>query len=60
LANIVRLDCYTASIPAFKDAVPILGSRLEAAGCKPASTLLEVNGLFHPDLMIEIMATAVF
>jgi hypothetical protein len=27
------------------------GPRLHAARCKPASTLLRVNGLFHPDIM---------
>jgi len=60
LANVVRLSFYTTDIGAFyNDAVPAYRPRLEAAGCKPSATLLGVTGLFHPDLMIEIEATAV-
>jgi enamine deaminase RidA (YjgF/YER057c/UK114 family) len=44
---------------AFFSAGPVLGKRLGTAGCKPSSTLLAVAGLFHPDIMIEIEATAV-
>ena len=32
---------------------------LEAAGCRPASTLLGVSGLALPEMMVEIEATAV-
>jgi enamine deaminase RidA (YjgF/YER057c/UK114 family) len=59
LANVVRLNYYTTDIAAFLKAGPAFGPRLAAAGCKPSSTLLVVAGLFHPDLMIEIEATAV-
>ena len=59
LANVVRLNYYTTDIKAFHAAGPVLGSRLGKAGCKPATTLLTVAGLFHPDIMIEIEATAV-
>jgi enamine deaminase RidA (YjgF/YER057c/UK114 family) len=59
LANVVRLNYYTTDMAAFHEAGPVLGKRLGVAGCKPASTLLAVAGLFHPDIMLEIEATAV-
>ncbi|MCC7413572.1 MAG: RidA family protein [Gammaproteobacteria bacterium] len=59
LANVVRLTYYTTDIAKFMDAAPALVGRLDQAGCKPASTLLGVTALFHPDVMIEIEATAV-
>ena len=34
-------------------------ARLQAAGCKPSGTLLGVVSLFHPDILVEIEATAV-
>lgn len=58
LANVVRLNYYTTNMEAFYAAGPVLGSRLAKAGCKPASTLLGVAHLFHPDIMLEIEATA--
>ena len=36
-----------------------VGPRLAAAHCQPAATLLGVASLFHPDILIEIEATAV-
>jgi enamine deaminase RidA (YjgF/YER057c/UK114 family) len=59
LANVVRLNYYTTDIAAFLNAAPAYGPRLAAAGCKPSSTLPGVAALFHPDLMVEIEATAV-
>lgn len=59
LANVVRLNYYTTDIPAFLEAVPIVGERLKAAGCKPGSTLLGVARLAQPEWLIEIEATAV-
>ncbi len=59
LGNVVQLKYYTTDIAAFLNAGPAFGSRLAAAGCKPSSTLLGVAGLFHPDIMIEIEATAI-
>jgi enamine deaminase RidA (YjgF/YER057c/UK114 family) len=59
LGNVVRLNYYTTDIAAFAKAGAAFGPRLAAAACKPASTLLGVARLFHPDLMIEIEATAV-
>ena len=60
LADIVCLRFNTTGIGAFhNDAVPAYRPRLEAAGCKPSATFLGVPGLFHPNLMIEIEATAI-
>jgi enamine deaminase RidA (YjgF/YER057c/UK114 family) len=59
LSNVVRLNYYVVDMDAFMAAAPAFGPRLHAAGCKPASTLLRVDGLFHPDVMVEIEATAV-
>ena len=59
LANVVRLNYYTTDLAEFYKAGKAYIPRLIAAGCKPASTLLVVKGLYHPDILIEIEATAV-
>jgi enamine deaminase RidA (YjgF/YER057c/UK114 family) len=59
LADVVRLNYYVTDIDAFLQAVPVVGERLKAAGCKPASTLLGVSRLAQPAWLIEIEATAV-
>src|SRR5262249_38664310 len=59
LANVVRLNYYTTNVAAFMEASPAIGSRLHAAGCQPAAVLLGVAALFHPDVVVEIEATAV-
>jgi enamine deaminase RidA (YjgF/YER057c/UK114 family) len=59
LANVVRLNYYTRDVAAFMQAASTFGPRLHAAGCQPAATLLGVSTLFHPDILVEIEATAV-
>lgn len=59
LSNVVRLNYYTRDVAAFLQAAPTMGGRLREAGCQPASTLLGVASLFHPDILVEIEATAV-
>lgn len=59
LGDVVRLNYYVTDVPAFLEAVPVVGERLKKAGCKPASTLLGVVRLAEPECMIEIEATAV-
>ncbi len=59
LADVVRLNYYVTDIPAFLAAVPVVGERLKAVRCKPASTLLGITRLADPEWMIEIEATAV-
>ena len=59
LADVVRLNYYTTDVEAFMKAGAMLGARLRAAGCIPSATLLGVSRLFHPDILVEIEATAV-
>ncbi|MEX0683038.1 MAG: RidA family protein [Dehalococcoidia bacterium] len=59
LANVVRLNLYTTDVDAIFPALPVWAGRLAAAGCKPASTLLGVQRLAFPELMVEMEATAV-
>jgi len=59
LSNVVRLTYYTTDVAAFTKAGRVLGRRLGKGGCKPATTLLGVASLFHPDCIVEIEATAV-
>jgi len=59
LSNVVRLNYYTTDIDAFFAAYDSAMTRLDAAHCKPACTVLGVARLAFPELMIEIEATAV-
>jgi enamine deaminase RidA (YjgF/YER057c/UK114 family) len=59
LANVVRLNYYTPNVDLLLQNYDALVSRLNKAGCQPASTLLGVARLAFPDLLIEIEATAV-
>ena len=58
LGDVVRLNYYTTDIEAFFGASEVLAERFQAAGCRPASTLLGVAALAFPEFMIEIEATA--
>ena len=57
--NVVRLNYYTTDVPAYREAAAAVGDRFADIAVKPAGTLLGVASLFHPDIMIEIEATAV-
>ena len=57
LANVVKLNTYLTDIRYRADLVPI---REEFFGKKlPASTLVQVSALAHPDWLIEVEAIAV-
>jgi enamine deaminase RidA (YjgF/YER057c/UK114 family) len=59
LADVVRLNYYTTDIAAYLQASGEVAQRLPAGGAPPpAGTLLGVAALFHPDILIEIEATA--
>jgi enamine deaminase RidA (YjgF/YER057c/UK114 family) len=60
LANVVRLNYYVTDVDAFVAAGPVVGSRLARCAVKPAGTLLGVSRLFHPDILVEMEATAVY
>jgi enamine deaminase RidA (YjgF/YER057c/UK114 family) len=59
LADVVRLNIFTTDVDAFFGAHPSLVERFDAAGCKPASTLLGVARLAFPEMLVELEATAV-
>jgi enamine deaminase RidA (YjgF/YER057c/UK114 family) len=59
LKNVVRLNYYTTNVPAYLQASSAVADRLAKAGCVASGTLLGVAALFHPDIMIELEATAV-
>jgi len=58
LGHLVRLNYYVTDMDAFHAAQPKLSARLQAAGCKPASTLLGVKCLAQPEFLIEIEGIA--
>jgi enamine deaminase RidA (YjgF/YER057c/UK114 family) len=59
MADVVRLNYYVTDIDAFFAAGETLGELLAEANCRPASTLLAVQRLAFPELLIEVEATAV-
>ena len=58
-SDVVRFTYYTTDIEAFIKAGSVLGSLLKKTDCRPATSLIGVNSLFHPDCVIEIEAIAV-
>ncbi|MDX1647185.1 MAG: RidA family protein [Longimicrobiales bacterium] len=58
-SDVVRLNMYTTDVDAFMAAAGELVPIYAEDGCKPACTLLGVDRLFEPELMIELEATAV-
>jgi enamine deaminase RidA (YjgF/YER057c/UK114 family) len=59
LANVVRLNYYTTDVDGLLAVWGTLADRLAEADCLPASTLLGVDRLAFPEMMIELEATAV-
>jgi len=59
LSDVVRMNYYTTDMDAMMSAYPAMVARLDAAGCRPSSTLLGVTRLAFPEFLIEIEATAV-
>jgi enamine deaminase RidA (YjgF/YER057c/UK114 family) len=59
LSDVVRLNYYTTDVDGFFAAQDVLLARLNGAGCRPATTLLEVSRLALPPLLVELEATAV-
>jgi enamine deaminase RidA (YjgF/YER057c/UK114 family) len=59
LANLVRLNYYVTDMAAYANARGVVAAKLGALAVKPSGCLLGVTCLAHPDLMIEIEATAV-
>jgi enamine deaminase RidA (YjgF/YER057c/UK114 family) len=59
LQNVVRLNMYTTDMDACLGSFGVMAERLGAAGCQQATTLLGVNKLFAPSIMVELEAIAV-
>ena len=59
LADVMRLNYFTTDVDAFVAAGEALGRRLGEAGCQAAGTLLGVQRLAFPQLLVELEATAV-
>ncbi|MEJ2869826.1 RidA family protein [Actinomycetospora sp. OC33-EN08] len=58
-ANIVRLNVYTTDVDAFFGATESLGERMGRDGYVVSMTLLGVQRLAFPELLLELEATAV-
>jgi enamine deaminase RidA (YjgF/YER057c/UK114 family) len=58
LANVVRLNYYTTDVAAYVQASGAVAGRFAKGAPPPAGTLLGVAALFHPDILVEIEATA--
>ena len=59
LSDVVRLNIFNTDVDAFFGAWEALAPRLAESGCRQASTLLGVQRLAFPELLVEIEATAV-
>jgi enamine deaminase RidA (YjgF/YER057c/UK114 family) len=59
LANLVRLNYYVTDMAAYASARGVVASKLGGLAVKPSGCLLGVSCLAHPDLMVEIEATAI-
>lgn len=57
--NVVRLNYYTTDVAAYLAASGEAEHWLAGPSPRPAGTLLGVAALFHPDILVEIEATAV-
>lgn len=58
LAHVTRLNYYTTDVSGLLENWGVALERLGAASCRPASTLLGVQSLAFPELLVEIEATA--
>ena len=59
LSNVMQLKYYTLDVDSFFKEYDLVTDRLDAAGCRPAATLLGVERLAFPELLVEIEATAI-
>ena len=59
LSNVMQLKYYTLDVDRFFKEYDVVTERLDRAGCRPAATLLGVERLAFPELLVEIEAIAV-
>ena len=55
--NVMRLTVFVNDVDKFMEASAVFRKRLADGKCRPATSLIGVAELFHPDCMIEIEAT---
>ena len=60
LANLVRLNIYTTDVDLLFEHFSALVSRTGAVGVAPPGTLLGVARLAYPELMVELIYSAVY
>lgn len=58
-SDIVRLGIYTTDTETFMAEVAAIVPIFAADGCKPVATLLGIDRLFEPSLLVELEVTAV-
>jgi len=58
-ANVVRLNMYTTDVDGLMVAGVELLGEVAADGCVSVGTLLGVTRLYHPDILVELEATAI-
>ena len=58
LADVVRLNMYTTDVDGCMGALSEIGERLATSGLQQCGTLLGVQRLAFPELMIELEVTA--
>ena len=58
-SNVVRLNLYTTDVDGLMGNGEELFGLIAESGCKPTATLLGVARLYHPEIMVELEATAV-
>lgn len=59
LADVVRLNMYTTDVDGLMAAFAEVGERLATSGLRQTGTLLGVERLAFPELLVELEATAV-
>lgn len=59
LGNVVRLNLYTTDVDGLLANHDVIAERLTRADVRPPATLLGVNRLAFPELLVELEATAV-
>jgi enamine deaminase RidA (YjgF/YER057c/UK114 family) len=57
-ADVMKLNIYTTDLDAFFEHYEVFATRLGEAGCRFAGTLLGIQRLADPALMLELEATA--
>lgn len=58
-ADVVRLDCYTTDVDGIFEHWDLITDRLAPVGSQPTCTLLGVEQLAFPELLVELEPTAV-